>query len=889
MIGRYPLKHLVPFIMLVTIAVLIGTVRYYISPQIERQSRDLTHTTMNEELENLRGSLSPDLAQGDKDSIERSIFFAATDPQTREIMVIDADGIVLYSQQPSHVGQRVTSLGTSYDHSISMAVRSNTSNAVTDVEGSEGLLVGYAGLAYVGSNGNTERLTLYILNDYSQYAMQLTALAEHPVFIATGIIIGAMLLLMLIIRLTLTNRISHLMDAAARLGAGEEGARVGLKGGDEFAKLGSLFDQMAEYVENSYDTMKEAIEEAESASHAKSDFLANMSHEIRTPLTGVLGMLDAADQADLPPNARKYTRLAQASAQTLLDLINDILDISQLEAGKKSLNVLPCRVDRLARNVKKAIMHTAQSKGIELGLEQNVPGVPWVASDEKVIRQVMFNLVGNAVKFTDKGSVTIKLDSKFLDEGKNRVAYHLQVVDTGVGISDDDAARLFNRFEQVEDFSNSAKGTGLGLAISRELVELLGGKIWVESKLGEGSTFHVTFECETVEAPQDLDKDLPSNAVPYFDDNMTVLAVDDNPINRLVIEKTVRDLGLDIQLENSGEEALEEVSRRLKAGEPSFDIILMDIHMPGMDGVETLAEMRILGGWANSVPAIALTAHAITGQADEFIRQGMSGYVSKPIDRGVLAREIARLTNGRLGSQVRKDAGAAQQADVEQDGKTMSIPTPNRTKPVIKTRKRKRSEPKEDVFDLSQEDVIPAAEDDVIPAAEDDVIPAAVDNAPKAPARRSAERPMAETPPVRPRAEPKSERRRAETPPVRPRAEPKTERPRAEPRQEPVATRPRAETPPARPRAEPRQEPVAARPRVATPPARRQAAAPKAAAPRPAAAPRRPAAAPAAAAPAAAAPKAPVADPAPKVVPKAAPKAAKPTKEQELDDLLDSF
>jgi len=440
------------------------------------------------------------------------------------------------------------------------------------------------------------------------------------------------------------------------------------------------------------------------------------------------------------------------------------LDISQLEAGKKSLNVLPTRVDRLARNVKKALMHTAESKGIELTLEQNVPGVPWVASDEKVIRQVMFNLVGNAVKFTDKGSVTIKLDSKFLDEGKNRVAYHLQVVDTGVGISDADAARLFNRFEQVEDFSNSTKGTGLGLAISRELVELLGGKIWVESKLGEGSVFHVTFESETVEAPQDLDQDLPSNAVPYFNTNMTVLAVDDNPINRLVIEKTVRDLGLDILLVNSGEEALEEVSRRLKGGDPSFDIILMDIHMPGMDGVETLAEMRVLGGWANSVPAIALTAHAITGQADEFIRQGMSGYVSKPIDRGILAREIARLTNGRLGAQVRTDAGAkpaAPAADqtvavVDKEAKTVSIPAGARAKPVIKTRKRKRSEPKEDVMQLSEQDVIPAAEDDVIPAA--------TEEAPKAPVRPRAV-PKTAQPPVRPRAEPKPVRPRAETPP----------------------------------------------------------------------------------------------------------------------------
>ena len=688
MIGQLPLRHLVPMIMLITLGLLYGALQYVISPQISEQTKELSYRTMEETLESLKASLSPDLSDGDDGHIERDIFFSSASTTSRGILLVDTQGVILHAHNPNYIGRDIASLDLGYDRSLAMTVIDNGSVAIRDNAVGTALVSGYAGIKYTDASDVENNVVLFVVNDYKDFEARLKKLAEEPIYIGAGIISFSMLLMFLIIYSTITNRVGQLMNAAERLGAGEEGARVNLKGRDEFARLGKVFDQMAEYVESSYESMEKALRQAEAASHAKTDFLANISHEIRTPLTGVIGMLDAADQSKLPPEARKYTHLAQASAHTLLDLINDILDISQLEAGKKRLNLAPCRVDTIATTVANALGQSADVKGLDFSMENRLPGEVWALGDEKVIRQIMFNLLGNAIKFTDKGSVTVELEGLHMDRGKNRIAYHFTVKDTGIGISKKNIERLFNRFEQVEDFSKSSTGTGLGLAICRELVGLMNGKLWVESEEGEGSTFHVTFDLETVAKPDTLYLDMKKNTLPIFQESMSVLAVDDNPINRMVIEKAIQDLGLAITLKESGEAAYEDIKDKLKSGADPYDIILMDIHMPDMDGIETLAKIRVLGGWANFVPAIALTAHAITGQADEFMSQGMSGYVSKPIDRVALAREIARLTNGKLGTIPHPNE---QTADAEPTkGKVAGLAK----KPVIKKKSQKETDDK---------------------------------------------------------------------------------------------------------------------------------------------------------------------------------------------------
>lgn len=688
MIGQLPLRHLVPMIMLITLGLLYGALQYVISPQISEQTKELSYRTMEETLESLKASLSPDLSDGDDGHIERDIFFSSASTTSRGILLVDTQGVILHAHNPNYIGRDIASLDLGYDRSLAMTVIDNGSVAIRDNAVGTALVSGYAGIKYTDASDVENNVVLFVVNDYKDFEARLKKLAEEPIYIGAGIISFSMLLMFLIIYSTITSRVGQLMDAAERLGAGEEGARVNLKGRDEFARLGKVFDQMADYVESSYESMEKALRQAEAASHAKTDFLANISHEIRTPLTGVIGMLDAADQSKLPPEARKYTHLAQASAHTLLDLINDILDISQLEAGKKRLNLAPCRVDTIATTVANALGQSADVKGLDFSMENRLPGEVWALGDEKVIRQIMFNLLGNAIKFTDKGSVTVELEGLHMDRGKNRIAYHFTVKDTGIGISKENIERLFNRFEQVEDFSKSSTGTGLGLAICRELVGLMNGKLWVESEEGEGSTFHVTFDLETVAKPDTLYLDMKKNTLPIFQESMSVLAVDDNPINRMVIEKAIQDLGLAITLKESGEAAYEDIKDKLKSGADPYDIILMDIHMPDMDGIETLAKIRVLGGWANFVPAIALTAHAITGQADEFMSQGMSGYVSKPIDRVALAREIARLTNGKLGTIPHPNE---QTADAEPTkGKVAGLAK----KPVIKKISQKETDDK---------------------------------------------------------------------------------------------------------------------------------------------------------------------------------------------------
>lgn len=363
---------------------------------------------------------------------------------------------------------------------------------------------------------------------------------------------------------------------------------------------------------------------AEAAAHAKSDFLATMSHEIRTPMHGVMGMLDLLSSTSLNGIQREHVETIRSSGGALLTLLNDILDLSKLEAGKVELRVAPFELRRLLEHVSRPLEATARQKGVSLRLTVTEDSPRFVLGDEARLRQVLFNVIGNAVKFTDSGSVEITTQAT-----KGALA-EIQVRDTGIGIAPEQLPDLFQKFHQVDgSYSRRHAGTGLGLAICRRLCELMQGSVAVESELGRGSVFHIRVSLPEVEAPAPANGGA-ADSVPHFQG--LVLLAEDNPINRKVGVSLLQRIGFSVRIAVNGTEAVE-----MTAAE-QYDIVFMDCHMPEMDGLEATRVIRSRAGHQPLI--IALTAAASTADRCQCLQSGMDDYLAKPYQLEQLARVI---------------------------------------------------------------------------------------------------------------------------------------------------------------------------------------------------------------------------------------------------------
>ncbi len=363
-------------------------------------------------------------------------------------------------------------------------------------------------------------------------------------------------------------------------------------------------------------------EEADKANLAKSQFLANMSHEIRTPLNGVLGMAQLLRMSELDNRQTAFLDTLENSGRALLDLIEDILDISKIEAGVLELAEEPFDLAETASSVVDMVAGLAREKAITVSLDADEKVPDWVRGDEKRVRQILINMAGNAVKFTSQGSVKIALRSA----GDDRIRF--EVADTGPGIPEDQTERIFGRFAQVDDSSTRAHGgTGLGLAICREIVELAGGTIGVESVLGEGSTFWFELPLPP-ETPEGADVDTD---ISFVDDTAErraarILVVDDVPTNQMVASSLLRSEGHEVQTASNGLEAIEQLELE------RFDAVLMDIQMPVMSGDEAIRKIRASGKPYANIPIFAVTADATIGAKEKCIASGADGYLVKPLD-----------------------------------------------------------------------------------------------------------------------------------------------------------------------------------------------------------------------------------------------------------------
>jgi signal transduction histidine kinase/DNA-binding response OmpR family regulator len=460
---------------------------------------------------------------------------------------------------------------------------------------------------------------------------------RYRLVLITVIVLGSLLLGMLGVEGLIFRPLRHLVQTAEAFEHGNFNIRSSQKGAGEVRILSRALNRMAEAVADRERELMEAKEVAENAlgraniaSKAKTDFLASMSHEIRTPLNGIIGYTERLLEEKLNARQRRYADLIQVSASALLTVANDILDFSSIEADQIRLQAEPFSLVSLVDDTVSIVSSGAGKKGVPIQISLD-PGLPkMVLGDEARLRQILLNLLNNAVKFTREGHITTLVQHKGRS-GAGEVI-RISIIDTGIGIAPEKHDRLFKRFSQIDpSIRREFGGTGLGLAISKRLIELMGGEIGLESKEGQGSTFWIELTLPNAAERSPAQKVAgPFNTAPA-----RILLVEDIEINQELVQTLLETAGHEVDVVSNGEDAIAAVQAR------AYDLVLMDIQMPGMDGITATKQIRALEQPASRTLIVAMTANVLPQQVRTFIEAGIDDHIGKPVKRDDL---LARLS-----------------------------------------------------------------------------------------------------------------------------------------------------------------------------------------------------------------------------------------------------
>ncbi len=455
--------------------------------------------------------------------------------------------------------------------------------------------------------------------------------------ITGGISLVIMVLITFLVARSVIRPISQLTESFDELSKGNEDAIVPVyhiddevgaltKAAASFRDKNKEINTLLEHSKELSDSLVEAKKQAESANKAKSSFLASMSHEIRTPLNAIIGFINLLRKDETDPKKLEYITTVQNASGSLLGVINDILDISKIEDGKLDIETIDFDVHQQLKELTKFYASILDEKDLQLNLNIDSSVPQYISSDPLRLKQVISNLISNAIKFSSQDSA-ITIDLQYKDS-----QLFVSVRDEGIGISEEAQKRVFNAFEQAESSTTrSYGGTGLGLTISKKLVELLGGEISVQSELEKGSLF--SFYINAPESKKGVDDEVEEREYKF---EGHVLVAEDNKTNQMLIKILLDDMGITYKVVDDGEEAVDAFRKE------AFDLILMDINMPNMDGVEATKRIRKEHTEKHTIPIIALTANAMKEDVEVYFQAGMNSHVSKPIDHLLLAKELSR-------------------------------------------------------------------------------------------------------------------------------------------------------------------------------------------------------------------------------------------------------
>ncbi|MDR3090558.1 MAG: response regulator [Desulfobulbaceae bacterium] len=434
-----------------------------------------------------------------------------------------------------------------------------------------------------------------------------------------------------------TRDINHLREFARLITSGGQGRETGVRRDDE---LGDLSDSLSIMV----DALRESVERAEAGTRAKSEFLARMSHEIRTPMNGILGMTYLARRENKAEVKNQHIERIDAAAQSLLGIINDILDFSKLEAGRIELERRPFSLADMLSSVADMLSARAAEKGIKMIFAVDADTPDYLEGDALRLSQICINLCGNALKFTEQGEISLRIgiaNEAQPDPATGEIILHCLVRDSGIGISEEQREAVFEQFSQADgSISRRYGGTGLGLAICKSLVTIMGGRIWVESEPGKGSDFHFTFRIHRgvtrakAAARAAAAGRLTESVKPP---PLNILVAEDNALNQEIAKGIFESLGSRVTLANNGLEAI----GLFEEGE--FDVIFMDIQMPVMNGLDATKAIRASAHRrGQSIPIVAMTAHAMSGDREKSLEVGMDEHVTKPINVAELTKTLIK-------------------------------------------------------------------------------------------------------------------------------------------------------------------------------------------------------------------------------------------------------